>query len=40
MNLYSITIDFEVRLIEIIQNVFLKCRIVGYLFHYIKQVRL
>ena len=40
MNLYSITIDFEVRLIEAIQNVFPKCRIVVCLFHYIKQIRL
>jgi len=40
INLYSITINFEVGLIEAVQYVFPKCRILGCLFHYIKQVRL
>ena len=40
INLYSITTDFEVSLIEAVQNVFPKSRIVGCMFHYIKQLRL
>ena len=40
INLYSITTDFEVSLIEEVQNVFPKSRIVGCMFHYIKQLRL
>jgi len=40
LNNITITLDFEEGLIQVVNKVFPELRIVGCLFHYIKQIRL
>ena len=40
LNVYSITLDFKEALMNAVNKVFPKIRIVGCLFHYVKQIRL